>query len=119
MAEVRGEVDDDDRIFYWLFSPYFSDAQLPANVREWTSGHVWSWLQQQPFASELKQEDWRFVSGGTLQGYAQADHNALLPLVEGNGVLASSVWAAIVNLVRPPGAKKCPARLLLSLPLIS
>jgi hypothetical protein len=52
---------------------FFSRAQRPDDVSNWTAQHVWSWLVEQGFASVLNQEDWHRVSGFVLLGLSRDD----------------------------------------------
>jgi hypothetical protein len=52
---------------------FFSKTQRPVDVSKWTAQHVWSWLEEQGFASVLNQEDWRRVSGFVLLGLSRDD----------------------------------------------
>jgi hypothetical protein len=66
-------------------------------VSKWTEQHVWSWLQEQPFASELKQADWRYVNGLRLVGLTR---NTLPPGVSGDEVLCVGILATVAGFIK-------------------
>jgi hypothetical protein len=77
-------------------------------VSKWTAQQVWSWLVEQGFASELKQEDWRRVSGLVLMGLNQANVEVLVDDQRAGGehqkkILIAALSAAVSAVQRDHG----------------
>jgi hypothetical protein len=87
---------------------FFSRAQRPDDVSNWTAQHVWSWLVEQEFALVLNQADWHRVSGFVLLGLNQTNVEVLVDDRRAGGerqkkMLVATLSAAVAALQRDHG----------------